>query len=177
MIAKGDTVRLIDEPGQGNVIEVNGSNALISIDGMEMKYPISELVKVELDQLVKPASNEIVNRADAKLKGIAARNHLRKSPPILESTYELDLHMHQLLDQFEHMSNKQMLDYQLSCAKSFIAEARENHYKNVILIHGVGEGILKAAIRDWLDTQQKVSYQDAPHRTYGYGATEVILWR
>lgn len=177
MLEKGDTVRLIDEPGQGDVIKVMGNEALISIDGMEMKFPISDLVKVEFDGLVKPISNEIVNRADAKLKEIAARNRLRKSPPILESTYELDLHMHELLDRFEHMSNKQMLDYQMSCAKSFIAEAREKRFKNVIIIHGVGEGVLKAEIRNWLDTQQKVSYQDAPHRTYGYGATEVILWR
>ncbi len=177
MIAKGDTVRLIDEPGQGQVVGIEGGEAFVLIDGMELSFPLAELVKVEFDDLVKPGQSHTARKAEDKLKEIDARNRLRKIRPIVQSTYEIDLHMQELLDRFEHMTKAQMLAYQMSCAKQFLAEAKEKQFKKVILIHGVGEGILKAEIRQWLDSLSKVTYHDAPYRTYGYGATEVILWR
>jgi dsDNA-specific endonuclease/ATPase MutS2 len=41
----------------------------------------------------------------------------------------------------------------------------------VILIHGVGEGILKEEVRTFLSKQEGVEYFDADFREYGKGAT------
>lgn len=176
VISKGDTVRLIDEPGQGKVLSIDGNEATLSIDGMEMSYPLSSLVKVEFDDLVKPETIQS-NRTVQRKLNIDARNKLKKIRPVIQATYELDLHMHELLDRFDHMSKAQMLEYQMQRCRAFIHEARQKQYKKVVLIHGVGEGVLRAEIHNWLDSLDKVSYHDAPYRTYGYGATEVILWR
>ena len=177
MIAKGDTVRLIDEPGQGQVVGIEGGEAFVLIDGMELSFPLAELVKVEFDDLVKPGQSHTARKAEDKLKEIDARNRIRQIRPVREAAYELDLHMHELLDRFDHMSKKEMLDYQMSCMRAFVAEAKQNGYQKIVLIHGVGEGILKAEICAWLDQQSKLSYHDGPYRIYGYGATEIILWR
>lgn len=177
MISVGDTVRVLDEPGQGKVVSILDNNALVEIDGIEMPFELTELVKVEHDHLVKPSVSSNDERAKKRLEAIEAKKRLRKMQPIRQTTYELDLHMHELLDRFDHMSKGEMLQYQMRCCKQFLQEARDKQFKKVILIHGVGEGILKAEVRNWLDTLDKVTYHDAPYRTYGYGATEVVLWR
>ncbi|GAB5540186.1 MAG: hypothetical protein Salg2KO_22890 [Salibacteraceae bacterium] len=168
---------MIDEAGEGIVKSISGDQASVEVDGLELPFAVTSLVKVQHDHLVKPTIKAEQVTAEEKLKAIAARNRLRKIRPIQQTTYELDLHMHELLDRFDHMSKGEMLQYQMRCAKQFVQEAREKHFKKIVLIHGVGEGILKTEIRHWLDGQDKITYHDAPYRTYGYGATEVILWR
>lgn len=153
-----------------------GETVLVNLQGLEISFKRNELVKVEHDHLVRPEMNRTELRAKDKMKEIDARNKLRKMRSTTQAIYELDLHMHELLDRFDHMSNAQILEYQLSCCRRFIYEAREKRYKKVVLIHGVGEGVLRSEIRSWLDSLSYVSYHDAPYRTYGYGATEVILW-
>jgi dsDNA-specific endonuclease/ATPase MutS2 len=177
VIQVGDIVRLIDEPGQGSIVSISGTDAVVLLDGMELPYALSALVKVEFDGLVDAPKNNRTKTAEDKLKEIQARNRIRQVRPIREATYELDLHMHELLDRFDHMSKKEMLDHQLSCMRAFVSEAKQKGFKKIVLIHGVGEGILKAEIWAWLDQQSKLSYHDGPYRIYGYGATEIILWR
>ena len=50
-----------------------------------------------------------------------------------------------------------------------------NRLQKVIFIHGVGEGVLKSAIREELKKFPKVKFNDAPYEKYGYGATEVVF--
>jgi dsDNA-specific endonuclease/ATPase MutS2 len=176
VLKQGDIVRLLDESGQGTVISQNGDKVLVNLDGLEISFPRNEIVKVEHDHLIRPEINRTEIRVKDKLKEIDARNRLRKMRTTTQATYELDLHMHELLDRFDHMSNSQILEYQMSCCRRFIYEAKEKRYKKVVLIHGVGEGVLRSEIRVWLDSLTYVSYHDAAYRTYGYGATEVILW-
>ena len=56
-------------------------------------------------------------------------------------------------------------------------EVIDKRYHKVVLIHGVGEGVLRTEIHNYLNTLQRIEYNDASYRIYGYGATEVIIHR
>lgn len=172
---EGDIVRLIDEAGQGPIRRIESDQITVEIDGFELVYRPEDLVKVEHDQLIENKPNDEHLSAKDKASRSEGRAKLNALKAKTEATYELDLHIHELLDDYRNMSNGEILKYQMRCCKSFLKEARENRYKKVVLIHGVGEGVLKREIHDLLDGLDRVTYHDAPYRTYGYGATEVVF--
>lgn len=175
MLKVGDKVRLLDEPGEGIVTAIHGKEVIVDMDGLDMKFQMSQLVKVEFDELVyRPDTHQELSAKD-KLQRIEGQKKLSNLGSVKSAVYELDLHMHELLDRFEHMTSGQKLEYQMARCRSFVREAIDKKYKKVVLIHGVGEGVLRTEIHRWLDTQDRVEYHDASCRTYGYGATEVII--
>ena len=171
----GDKVRLMDDPGEGHITGLAGNQIIAEIDGIEMTLNPNQLVKVEFDALVhRPIEREEIT-AKERLIRLEGRRKLQKMTDSQDAVYELDLHMHELLDRFEHMTNGQRLEYQMSRCKSFVREAIDKKYRKVVLIHGVGEGVLRSEIHRWLEGQHRVEFHDAAYRTYGYGATEVII--
>jgi dsDNA-specific endonuclease/ATPase MutS2 len=170
----GDKVRLMDDPGEGHVTAIQGDVIVAEIDGIEMSLTYNQLVKVEFDALIRRPIERQEITAKEQLSRIEGRRKLQKLTEAQDAVYELDLHMHELLDRFDHMTNGQRLSYQMSKCRSFVREAIDRKYRRVVLIHGVGEGVLRSEIHRWLETQNKVEFHDAPYRTYGYGATEVI---
>ena len=49
--------------------------------------------------------------------------------------------------------------------------------KKLIVIHGVGEGVLREEVRKMLQFYENVRFHDADMRKYGVGATEVQILR
>lgn len=173
----GDTVRLIDDPGQGIVCSLSGNEATVEIDGMELPFTANQLVKVEHDDLIADVEDHAELSAKDKLHRVYGRDKLRELEPASQAVYELDLHIHELLDHYANMSNGEILQYQMGRCRSFVREAVDKRFGKIVLIHGVGEGVLKHEIHKYLDQLTHIEYHDAPYRTYGYGATEVIIHR
>lgn len=73
------------------------------------------------------------------------------------------------------LSNYQILTKQLAEFKSFYKKAKQNHIRKIVVIHGVGEGVLKEEIRTYLSKQDGIEYFDADFREYGKGATTVEI--
>ncbi len=93
-----------------------------------------------------------------------------------EDILEIDLHINQLLDTTTGMSNKEMLDYQMSKFREVMNENIKNKNKKIVFIHGKGDGILKTEILKAIRNEYKKAYsQDASFQEYGYGATMVII--
>lgn len=96
----------------------------------------------------------------------------KEKSPILE----IDLHIDELLDSTNGLSNSDMLEYQIGKFKEVMDENLKNKGQKIVFIHGKGDGILKKAILKELTTKYKqVYYQDASFREYGYGATMVTI--
>ena len=58
----------------------------------------------------------------------------------------------------------------------YIDQALRLDVKQVYIIHGVGDGVLKAAIHKRLETVPFVrKFHNSYHPRYGYGATEVLF--
>ncbi len=88
---------------------------------------------------------------------------------------EVDLHIHELLETTEDMSNGEMLEYQLDTFNKVLAENKKNKNKRIVFIHGVGNGVLKQRIRHELQKYPRYIVQDASFQEYGWGATMVII--
>lgn len=89
---------------------------------------------------------------------------------------EVDLHIHELLDDFRGLSNGEILEIQMEHFNARLNEALKKGPKNIVFIHGVGNGTLKLEIRKELDRKKTLlQYHDASFQEYGYGATMVKL--
>ena len=92
------------------------------------------------------------------------------------SIIEIDLHIHELLDNTTGMSNGEMLEYQLGTFRRIMEENRKNIGQKIVFIHGKGEGVLRRSIETELKTKYKnCTFQDASFREYGFGATMVTI--
>jgi hypothetical protein len=91
-------------------------------------------------------------------------------------TVEVDLHIHELLDDTRGLSNADMLKLQTDRFNEVMEENQKNKGQKIVFIHGLGNGTLKHEVRRLLNTRFKThNFQDASFREYGYGATMVII--
>ena len=99
--------------------------------------------------------------------------------PVNSSTkiIEIDLHIHELLDNTNGMTNGEMLEYQLGVFRKTMDENRARRGQKIVFIHGKGEGVLRRAIETELKSKYKgaCTFQDASFREYGFGATMVTI--
>ena len=94
---------------------------------------------------------------------------------ILSRQKVVDLHIEELLKDPSGLSNAQIISYQLNQFMYEMDQAIINKLHNITFIHGVGEGILKNAIREELKKYPGVRWNEAPPEKFGYGATEIEI--
>jgi hypothetical protein len=85
----------------------------------------------------------------------------------------VDLHIEEIQSDFSHFTNSEMIQIQLSYFSNEMDNAIQNHYKRIVFIHGVGNGVLKREIRNELRKYNGVTVRDGEYSKYGNGATEV----
>lgn len=88
----------------------------------------------------------------------------------------VDLHINELLDNTNGLSNADILNYQIDKFREVMDENMRFGGRRIIFIHGKGEGVLRQAILKELNYRYKsCGVQDASFREYGYGATQVTI--
>ena len=127
------------------------------------KYPDKKPdERLDLDSLVAKGI-KVYNARDA-------RRHL---PP---ARSVVDLHIEKLTDDWEHLSNAEILDIQLREFEKWYDLAMAHHQASLIVIHGVGSGRLRDEIHDALRLKRGVkSFVNQYHPSYGFGATEIYF--
>lgn len=99
-----------------------------------------------------------------------ARQHL---PP---ARSVVDLHIEKLSNNWECMTNFEMLTLQLDEFQKWFDLAIAHHQPSLIVIHGVGTGKLKDEIHDILKTKREVkTFINQYDLRFGYGATEIFF--
>lgn len=99
-----------------------------------------------------------------------ARQHLESPRSVI------DLHIEKLTDDWKHMSNYEILSLQLKTFEKYYHLSVIHHQPSLIVIHGVGEGVLRNEIHDILRLKKEVkSFVNQFHPSYGYGATEIFF--
>ncbi len=96
----------------------------------------------------------------------------QEAPQILE----VDLHIHQLLDNLNGLTNADMLKYQLDKFNQIMQENAKQKGQKIVFIHGKGDGVLRNEILKQLKSKYPTHYsQDASFKEYGFGATMVTI--
>lgn len=117
-----------------------------------------------------------LQQAIREKKDSEAPETTRPQKQLVGNVLEIDLHIHQLLENTAGMENKDMLDYQLEVFHKTLEEYKLRKGQKIVFIHGKGDGILRQRILWELQTKYKrCQHQDASFKQYGYGATMVTI--
>lgn len=89
---------------------------------------------------------------------------------------EVDLHIHNLMDNTAGMDNAAMLRRQMEVFEETMQSYLKAKNQKIVFIHGKGEGVLRKSILDEVKRKYKnCETQDASFQRYGFGATMVII--
>jgi len=89
----------------------------------------------------------------------------------------VDLHSWEIVDKTAHLGKRKILRNQIEHFRNEMNRAMSTNTKEIIFIHGVGEGVLRREIRNQIgEYYPDAQYTDAPYKDYGPdGATKVWI--
>lgn len=89
---------------------------------------------------------------------------------------EIDLHLHELLENELGMDDYDKLQYQLNILRKEVKRLHRLKKREAVVIHGVGKGRLRDEVRSLLAELPGVAdFYDASFKKYGAGATHIIF--
>ncbi|NQU81510.1 MAG: Smr/MutS family protein, partial [Bacteroidetes bacterium] len=152
VISKGDKVKMTGMDKTGEVIEVGSKNVIVLFGNMITTVDIGKIQKTGGDDTVKTSDQ-------TNSTGFMHELHKRK----LNFKPEIDI-------------RGQRGDEALQTVTNFIDEAIMVDEKEVRILHGKGDGILRQLVREWLQANDMVNkYHDEHIERGGTGITVVEL--
>lgn len=174
----GDKVSVLDDAINGVVVAIKSNQFVIETDdNFVMTFAANELVKIENASILGSINpKDILHKStlDTQLtrKQKEAINQLNKQE---RGVPDFDLHIEKLVKNKQGLSNFDILNIQLDTAKAHIEFAIRNRIPKIVLIHGVGDGVLKQELEYLFKKYSQISFQDANYQKYGLGATEIYF--
>ena len=172
----GDKVLIKDRVGKGKVVKIENQKVFVlDEDGFELPYDAHQLILMDVEQSELSMYTDINNkmlRQKESYTDLPKRSVKKSKQEKYGVVMEVDLHIEKLVKSKSGMSNADILNKQLDTAKHKVEFAIRNRIPKIVLIHGVGEGILKEELYRML-RRYPVKFEEASYQRYGYGATEV----
>ena len=110
-IEVGDSVDFLDNNGGGKVISITATMALVlTNDGFEEEHRLDKLVKVN-PEIHKSLKASYIPSGFKKISKKADKDSIFKSKSKL--IWEIDIHIENLIDNYYHLSNYEIVNYQL----------------------------------------------------------------
>ena len=149
----GDSVRVIGQMTVGALEQIKGKNALVSFDSLSVSVAYSKLEKVKVQ------------------KQVAKTTQRREHGRIMRDIHERSLHFKPNVD-LRGKRAEEVMSFMLS----WVDEALLIGVKELEILHGTGNGILRSIIRDYLSSIDEVqSFKDAHVDRGGAGKTLIVL--
>ena len=169
MFQKGDKVSILDEQGVVTVVKALTSNSCLIEDeyGFERTIAHKDLVKYEPQKFKKVVVNRLYTEELSSSEKVSPKK--KKYIPVV------DLHMENLVDKHNHMTNHEIVLFQLEHFNSKLTGFMRNRVKEFIVVHGIGKGKLKQEVRYILHGYANIEYMDDHFNGYGVGATRVFI--
>jgi len=157
----GESVSMLHESGAYTIKQLSSSHAHVLDEfGFEYRVPISSLIKRT------PIQGEVENKEPIVTPNATKKQALSPIPT-------LDLHATAL--GIDGMPPNELLETKLSYCRSFLNQCIANRQSKALIIHGVGEGVLKMAVRQLLRDKKGISFHDGNYSTRGVGSTLVEI--
>jgi len=159
-------------------------------DSSYSEIPILEKNAMLVDVSIEKTKEVAIQKELGKSMELIPKKKLLKSPKIVgkieikqekrnknrnRSRVELDLHIEKLGVGFKGKSNGQIVQLQLDAARDFIDKSVMSGKRELILVHGVGNGTLKKEVHKLLKSYYGIRFEQGDARKYGEGATLVHL--
>ena len=157
-----------------NPVKLCKDSSFIENDFFEENAYLISIADSKREVILNTITDEAINDL-IKLKDKAIKQKPKKE--LQSDLEEVDLHIQELVDDFQSMSAGEIIKTQLARFETTLEGGiRSSSTKKMVFIHGLGNGKLKHEIRKILETKySKLKYQDASFKEYGYGATLVYI--
>lgn len=174
----GNKVAVLDADIRGVIIKKEGKQFIIKdLEGMEYAFLASELVRIDVEQnelskyidINNPLLKEKISQRNKKKKSIFVKDKN-------EVVMEVDLHIEKIVKSVRGMDKYDILSKQIQLAKQKVEYCISKGISKLVLIHGVGEGVLKSEL-EYLLNNYNVRYYEASYQKYGQGATEIYIYQ
>ena len=176
-LSVGDFVSFMSDNSRGKIIaKLNDSIYDVEIESGFI-IPVDRL---EIEKVWQTDSNfnkkEIQKKIKKDLdKAFPKLSKKKKAAYVFFNHHEIDLHIENLTDGWSHLSNFEIVLFQVSAFRKRLYQAFEDNENQLIVIHGVGKGVLKNKIIDVVNTLPNVSIGPADMKIYGMGASHIVI--
>ena len=141
-----------------------------------LQQPAKEIKQLHGTGWIFPLREDLQKQTIDKMQDsefIRVKNQDTK-PYAIEFKPEVDLHIEELVENPLSLAPSEIIKLQVAHVEKSLAEALLNNYPGMIIIHGVGTGTLKQAVKLILEASPHVkSFSSADPKRYGNGATDV----
>lgn len=177
---KKDTLKVLmplNSPFKIKVSRFFKEGNYVSPNMINEKCMLVSLVDIRIQNIA--ANDEYALKGD-KLNDGTFTGNIVAEPPLIRKheidhkEAEVDLHIHELVDDSSGMDNKEILKTQLDYFHKTLNSAINNDYFKVTFIHGVGSGMLKSKLMEEL-RDYGVKNKRASITKYGVGALDVLI--
>ncbi len=149
----GNQVRIIGQSGVGILEKVKGNQAIVSFDSLKITVVYDKLEKVKATIRQKTRNNQTAYNS------------------ILSNIHQRSINFKPAID-----IRGMRAEEALSLVKAWIDEAILISYKDLEILHGTGNGILRHIIREYLSSMPEVkSFKDAAIELGGSGKTIINM--
>jgi len=171
MINKGDKVTVLDDDIDGIVKDIKGNTIYLTTDdGFDLQFDKSEVIKIGSE--LKNSAHQNISKAIQEKTEPVKRSFVKQKKEVSKEV-AFDLHIEKLVPSTKNMQAFDILELQVETAQRHIEFALKNRIPKIVLIHGVGDGRLRAEIEYILKRYENVWFQEANYQHYGQGAIEI----
>lgn len=171
----GNTVEVLDENLRGVITKIQDDTAFVEIQGFEQPFDIKNLVKIQGE--ISFSYREYDNLVGDKdlIKGYKTPHRRIKEARM--HTKEIDLHIEKLLppQKYNQMFPLEILEYQKETTRREVEAAIAAGVQKLVIIHGVGDGILKDEVEHILYRYNRIRISNGDFTQYGDGATTAYI--
>lgn len=172
-----ERVAFLNEKGYAVIKSISNSRITVEDEhGFERQVQASEIVKIFIDEFTVAIPNEKI-QIDLGFQKInrGAPKKEKKKQIVLNNNWEIDLHLENLPDEILSSGSLHYIEMQMKALRYFIEKVKKNRVKSFIVIHGVGDGILKDEVMTYLSRYDSFKISAAEGSIYGRGATQVTV--
>ena len=138
----GQSVVLMDSNLRGRIVGLGKTVRIELEDGLVIESAYGEFAVTD--------KAEIASLKETKVKAKTSVGHRRSTPMNSDGSLTFDLHI-EAIPGGASVPKGQQLQFQMDTFRKIIRENISHRGRKITFIHGIGDGILKAAIRKELD--------------------------
>jgi hypothetical protein len=182
-ITIGQKIKFINEDLHGEIISVLTDEKIIvsCSDGFDHTVNLTEVIVVGENNQFNYSVNEtkLSAKIESNLKDVGSAKFLNRYTNSNKyktgRIVEVDLHLEHLVEFPNKLDDWQKLHTQIQHVKNCLGAATAKRVKRLVFIHGVGTGVLKTELHNYLSRFENLDFKEGDFNEYGTGATEVTI--
>jgi hypothetical protein len=179
----GHKVKFTNEDLVGEIIAVLANEKVVvsCSDGFDQTVSLTEVIVIGEDNQLNYTLDEtkLSAKMEANLKDIGSAKFLNKYTNSNKfktgRIVEVDLHLECLVEFPNKLDDWQKLHTQMQHVKNCLGAVSAKRIKRIVFIHGVGTGVLKTELHNYLSRFENLDFKEGDFSEYGTGATHVTI--